>query len=325
MRKDAGLNGDLDRLPLLSWLLFLRAFDAKEAEREIIEGSGFRPALSPCLPVAGWAADEDLTGAALIKFVNERTAALPARSSRATSPATRATCSGRSSAASTTAWLSGTCSATWSIRCRRSTSPPATTSTRWRSLRIAPQGDARRGGRLGRVLHAAAGHPVHGRAELPRTWRVDPRPGLRDRRLPRRGVRGADTRQEPGIAQQRQLWRNMRGIEKKPLPYLLCMMNLILHGVPDPQIVHDERPGPHAQRDRPEQPGQRGAHQPALRRGGGELRRGALSRAATRPGRPRSSSSRQSSRSSSPTGGAPSSCPTGSCSTSEAGRSVRTC
>ena len=35
MRKDAGLNGDLDRLPLLSWLLFLRAFDAKELIDEV--------------------------------------------------------------------------------------------------------------------------------------------------------------------------------------------------------------------------------------------------------------------------------------------------
>ena len=42
-----------------------------------------------------------------------------------------------------------------------------------------------------------------------------------------------------GIAQERELWRNLRGIEKKPLPYLLSMMNLILHGVPDPQIVHE--------------------------------------------------------------------------------------
>lgn len=29
MRKDAGLNGYLDRLPQLSWLLFLRAFDER--------------------------------------------------------------------------------------------------------------------------------------------------------------------------------------------------------------------------------------------------------------------------------------------------------
>ena len=31
MRKDAGLNGDLDRIPQLAWLLFLRAFDASRA------------------------------------------------------------------------------------------------------------------------------------------------------------------------------------------------------------------------------------------------------------------------------------------------------
>lgn len=30
MRKDAGLNGDLDRIPQLAWLLFLRAFDGLE-------------------------------------------------------------------------------------------------------------------------------------------------------------------------------------------------------------------------------------------------------------------------------------------------------
>jgi type I restriction enzyme M protein len=41
-----------------------------------------------------------------------------------------------------------------------------------------------------------------------------------------------------GIVAEQQLRQNLRGIEKKSLPYLLCMMNLTLHGVPDPQIVH---------------------------------------------------------------------------------------
>ena len=35
MRKDAGLNGDLDRIPQLAWLLFLKAFDDLEQNREI--------------------------------------------------------------------------------------------------------------------------------------------------------------------------------------------------------------------------------------------------------------------------------------------------
>ena len=34
MRKDAGLNGELDRLPQLAWLLFLHAFDEVEQDRE---------------------------------------------------------------------------------------------------------------------------------------------------------------------------------------------------------------------------------------------------------------------------------------------------
>ena len=34
MRKDAGLNGELDRLPQLAWLLFLKAFDDLEEDRE---------------------------------------------------------------------------------------------------------------------------------------------------------------------------------------------------------------------------------------------------------------------------------------------------
>jgi type I restriction enzyme M protein len=33
MRKDKGLNGDLDRLPLLIWIMFLKFLDDLEAQR----------------------------------------------------------------------------------------------------------------------------------------------------------------------------------------------------------------------------------------------------------------------------------------------------
>ena len=33
--------------------------------------------------------------------------------------------------------------------------------------------------------------------------------------------------------------KNIRGIEKKPLPHLLCMTNLILHDIEEPNIKHD--------------------------------------------------------------------------------------
>ena len=33
MRKDKGLNGDLDRLPMLTWVMFLKFLDDIEAQR----------------------------------------------------------------------------------------------------------------------------------------------------------------------------------------------------------------------------------------------------------------------------------------------------
>ena len=34
MRKDKGLNGDLDRLPMLTWIMFLKFLDDMERIRE---------------------------------------------------------------------------------------------------------------------------------------------------------------------------------------------------------------------------------------------------------------------------------------------------
>lgn len=70
MRKDPGLNGDLDRLPQLSWMLFLRAFDATEADREAVEDD-FRPAIAERYRWRAWGANEDFTGKELLDFVNE--------------------------------------------------------------------------------------------------------------------------------------------------------------------------------------------------------------------------------------------------------------
>src|SRR5713101_7761723 len=71
MRKDAGLNGDLDRIPQLAWLLFLRAFDALEQRRELTE-RGYRPAIEEPYRWRDWAADSvsGLTGTELLDFVN---------------------------------------------------------------------------------------------------------------------------------------------------------------------------------------------------------------------------------------------------------------
>src|SRR5712692_11865335 len=61
MRKDKGLNGDLDRLPMLTWIMFLKFLDDSERMREeeaALAGASFRPAIEPPYRWRDWAADE---------------------------------------------------------------------------------------------------------------------------------------------------------------------------------------------------------------------------------------------------------------------------
>ena len=78
MRKDKGLNGDLDRLPMLTWIMFLKFLDDMEqiAEQEArMAGKRFRPALEAPYRWRDWAAKPDgITGDELISFVNNEEA-----------------------------------------------------------------------------------------------------------------------------------------------------------------------------------------------------------------------------------------------------------
>src|SRR5688572_31927413 len=73
MRKDKGLNGDLDRLPMLTWVMFLKFLDDMEKIREdeaVMEGRKYRPAVEPPYRWRDWGAKHDgITGDALVKFV----------------------------------------------------------------------------------------------------------------------------------------------------------------------------------------------------------------------------------------------------------------
>lgn len=81
MRKDKGLNGDLDRLPMLTWLMFLKFLDDLEQMRETeaaLEGKRYRPAIEAPYRWRDWAAQpEGITGDALIAFINQDEAIRP--------------------------------------------------------------------------------------------------------------------------------------------------------------------------------------------------------------------------------------------------------
>jgi type I restriction enzyme M protein len=70
MRKDAGVDGDAQRLGQLSWLLFLKIFDAQEEEIEF-ETDNYKVPIPEKYLWRNWAADrEGVTGDALLDFTN---------------------------------------------------------------------------------------------------------------------------------------------------------------------------------------------------------------------------------------------------------------
>lgn len=81
MRKDKGLNGDLDRLPLLTWILFLKFLDDLERVQEeaaLLEGKPYQPIIDAPYRWRDWGTDSKvLTGPDLIAFINQDEAARP--------------------------------------------------------------------------------------------------------------------------------------------------------------------------------------------------------------------------------------------------------
>lgn len=71
MRKDAGVDGDAQRLGQMSWLLFLKIFDGQEQQLEF-EQDDYRAPIPEKYLWRNWAADnKGITGDVLLTFVND--------------------------------------------------------------------------------------------------------------------------------------------------------------------------------------------------------------------------------------------------------------
>lgn len=236
MRKDAGLNGDIDRIPQLAWLLFLKAFDGLEANREVVE-TKFRPAIEAPFRWRDWAADPNgRTGEALIEFVNGEL--LPyLRDLVGTGSHDPRDVLAAVFKETYNRMLSG-----YLLR---------DVVNKVNEVNFASADDIHTMAHLYesmlREMRDAAGDS--GEFYTPRpvirfmVHQIDPKLG--DTVLdPACGTGGflVETLEHlrPQVAtvkQRRTLEGNLRGIEKKPLPYLLGMMNLLLHEMQQPNIV----------------------------------------------------------------------------------------
>lgn len=70
MRKDAGTYGDAQRIEQMAWLFFLKIFDDRETQMELFDDD-YKSPLKDHLRWRNWASDEEgITGDALLDFVN---------------------------------------------------------------------------------------------------------------------------------------------------------------------------------------------------------------------------------------------------------------
>ena len=72
MRKDAGVDGDAQRISQMVWMIFLKVFDAMEEEREA-EDEKYKSPLPEEIRWRNWAVNpEGMTGEELLDFVNNK-------------------------------------------------------------------------------------------------------------------------------------------------------------------------------------------------------------------------------------------------------------
>jgi type I restriction enzyme M protein len=252
MRKDKGLNGDLDRLPMLTWVMFLKFLDDLEQMREAeaaLEGKRFRSAIEAPYRWRDWAAQPDgITGDALIAFINQDEATRP---DGTRGPGLFATLRSLMGGQGTDrrdvirAVFTGTSNRMLNGYLLRDMVNKVNTIHFTSSEEISTLGHLYES--MLKEMRDAAGDS--GEFYTPRALVkfivavTDPRLGetVLD---PACGTGGFLTESFDHLKKQcrttedyhRLQHETLSGVEAKPLPYLLCQMNLLLHGLESPQI-----------------------------------------------------------------------------------------
>jgi type I restriction enzyme M protein len=86
MRKDKGMNGDGDRLPMLTWIMFLKFLDDNENLQETqaaLKNKKYKAAIAEPYRWRDWAKDKNLTGDDLLSFINNEKVKLANRKEQA--------------------------------------------------------------------------------------------------------------------------------------------------------------------------------------------------------------------------------------------------
>ena len=238
LRKDPGLSGDTDRLPQLTWLLFLKNLDDFEQQQEALQRD-YVPIIEEKFRWQNWVVGESVLdrkkGDELLNFVNNELfpylRELPGEG-----------------AGDLRTIISTIFQGT--VNRNRSGYILRDVVDKLNSINFNSSDDIHSVSLFYETMLKEMRDAAGDSGEF-----YTPRPVVRfiiDRLKPRLGERILDPacgtggflveayehlRNEPQTPEQvQQLYKNLLGIEKKPMPYLLGVMNMLLHGIPTPNL-----------------------------------------------------------------------------------------
>jgi type I restriction enzyme M protein len=238
MRKDVGVDGDAQRIGQMVWMFFLKILDDREEELELTDDN-FKSALPEHLRWRNWAADrEGLTGEGLYDFVQDTLFPKLKATVQVQGPQReQAIIIQRVFADAYNYMKSGTL-----LRQVINKINEVNFNNRddWHTF----------GGIYEQILRDLQSAGNAGEFYTPRAVtkfivnRVDPKldeivfdpacgtGGFLTCTIDHKKERYAKTG-----AERKKLTKTIKGVEKKPLPYMLCMTNMILHGIDTPSSI----------------------------------------------------------------------------------------
>jgi type I restriction enzyme M protein len=277
MRQDSGVDGDAQRISQLTWLLFLKVFDALEEELELTRDD-YQSPMAEHLRWRHWAADpEGMTGDALLDFVDKQL--FPALKGLSADPqrnprgyVVRGVFEDAYNYMKSGHLLRQVVNKLNAIDFNRQAERHQFNDLYEKILR-----DLQSAGNAGEFYTPRA----------VTQFMVDmTNPQLGESVLdPATGTGGflvcaiEHLRKQVHNAEQEAVLQNsIRGVEKKQLPHMLCVTNLLLHGIEVPSQIATTTPWPAPCATTPSRPRGRHPHQPALWRHGRAGHRTRLSR-----------------------------------------------
>lgn len=240
MRKDVGVDGDAQRLAQLCWLFFLKIIDDQDQALELTE-DGYRSPIPEHLQWRSWAADEEgITGEALLEFINDELfpylKEMPLKGSHPNRGQV----------------VKGVFEGAYNYM--KSGQLLRQVINKINGIDFNSLADRQHFGDVyEQLLNDLQSAGNYGELYTPRgvtsfmVDRIDPKPGelLLDSSGGTGGfitcsLRHMRERYVKTVADEQTMQSSLRLIEKKPLPHMLCVTNMLLHGIEDPSFVeHD--------------------------------------------------------------------------------------